>query len=236
MKKFLSFSILVLFFASCDILKAVATDVLTIPTSEEAAGGLKDALNQGVSNGVDVLSARGGFLNNAMYKILLPPDAQKIAEKLRALGMGTQVDNVIARINEGAENAVKTAKPIFVNAVTGMTFNDALGILTGGKSSATEYLKKTTTESLTEAFKPKIQESLDQVGVTKYWGDLVAIYNKIPTVQKLDPDLNSFVTAKALVALFSKIEEEENAIRDNINLRSTDLMKKAFAYADTKKK
>lgn len=236
MKKIISLSLLFLFFASCDVLQAVATQALTIPTSTEAAGGLKDALKQGFSNGVDVLSVRGGFLNNAMYKILLPPDAQKIADKMRNLGMGPQVDNVIAKLNEGAENAVQTAKPIFIDAVTGMSFSDAMGVLTGGKGAATKYLKNYTTEALTASFKPKIQEALNQVGVTKYWGDLVNQYNRIPMVQKMNPDLNSFVTEKALVALFSKVEEEENTIRTNTASRTTPLMKKVFSYADSQKK
>ncbi len=234
--KILSLSLLSLFFASCDILQAVAKEALAIPTSAEAAGGLKDALKQGIGTGVDYLSARGGFSNNAMYKILLPPDAQKIADKLRDLGMGPQVDNVIAKLNEGAENAVKTAKPIFVDAITNMNFSDAMGILTGGKGAATNYLRNTTTTALTAAFKPEIQKALDQVGVTKYWGDLVAVYNRIPLVEKLNPDLNAFVTEKALVALFSKVEEEENAIRENPARRLTDLMVKSFAYADAMKK
>ncbi len=235
-KQLLALAILSLFFASCDVLKAVATQALTIPTSSEATSGLKDALKQGFGNGVDFLSAKGGFLNNAAYKILLPADAQKVADKLRSLGMDAQVDQVIAKLNEGAENAVKTAKPIFMDAVTSMNFSDAMGILTGGKGSATAYLKNTTTAALTNAFKPKIQEALNQVGVTKYWGDLVAIYNKLPMTQKLNPDLNSFVTEKALVALFSKVEEEENAIRANPAKRATEMMKKAFAYADSQKR
>ncbi|MCX6190153.1 MAG: DUF4197 domain-containing protein [Bacteroidetes bacterium] len=235
-KKLLAVAFLSMFFASCDILQAVATQALTIPTSGEASSGLKDALKQGFGNGVDFLSAKGGFLNNAAYKILLPADAQKIADKLTAMGMGAQVDNVILKLNEGAENAVKTAKPIFIDAVTGMNFSDAMGILTGGHGAATNYLRSNTTVALTSAFKPKIQEALDQVGVTKYWGDLVNIYNRIPMVQKLNPDLNAFVTDKALVALFSRVEEEENAIRANPVKRGTEMMKKAFAYADMQKK
>jgi hypothetical protein len=150
--------------------------------------------------------------------------------------MGPQVDNVIAKLNEGAENAVQTAKPIFIDAVTGMSFSDAMGVLTGGKGAATKYLKNSTTEALTASFKPKIQEALNQVGVTKYWGDLVNQYNRIPMVQKMNPDLNSFVTEKALVALFSKVEEEENTIRTNTASRTTPLMKKVFSYADSQKK
>lgn len=222
-------------FTSCDVLKTVATEVLTIPSTEEAAGGLKDALKQGFGKGVDVLSAKGGFNNNSLIRILLPGDAQKMADKLRSIGMGAQVDKVINTMNEGAESAVLTAKPIFINAVTNMSFSDAMGILTGGKGAATKYLKETTTASLTEAFRPKIQESLDKVGFTANWSTLVNAYNAIPLVSKMNPDLNAYITEKALTALFSKVEEEENLIRENPSLRATDLMKKAFAYADTRK-
>lgn len=235
MKKLVLAGIIAVSIASCDVMKTVATEVLTIPTSTEAAGGLKDALSQGFSNGVTTLSSRGAFGNNPAIKILLPPDAQKIADKLTAIGFGPQVDNVIAKLNEGAENAVATAKPVFINAVKEMSFNDAMGILTGGKGAATSYLKQTTTAQLTTLFQPKIQESLDQIGVTKNWADLVTKYNSIPFVTKMNPDLNGFVTEKALAALFNKVEEEENLIRDNPVKRTTDLMKRAFAYADTKK-
>jgi hypothetical protein len=235
MRKILYATAFCLLITSCDVLKTVASEVLTIPTTEEAAGGLKDALRQGFGNGADALSVPGAFKNNSLIKILLPADAQKVADKLRDIGMGAQVDNVIAKLNEGAENAVKTAKPIFMDAVTNMSFNDAMGILTGGKGSATNYLKQTTTGALTDAFRPKIQASLDQIGVTKNWSDLVNTYNKIPFITKMNPDLNAHVTEKTLQALFNKVEEEENLIRDNPSKRGTELMKKAFAYADTKK-
>ncbi|MES2619103.1 MAG: DUF4197 domain-containing protein [Bacteroidota bacterium] len=235
MKKLVLAGMIALSIASCDVLKTVATDVLAIPTTTEAAGGLKDALSQGFSNGVTNLSTRGAFGKNPLIKILLPPDAQKIADKLTAIGFGPQVENVITKLNEGAENAVATAKPVFISAVKDMTFNDAMGILTGGKGAATNYLKQTTTTQLTTLFRPKIQESLDQIGVTKNWADLVTKYNSIPLVTKLNPDLNGFVTEKALAALFNKVEEEENLIRENPLLRSTELMKKAFNYADSKK-
>ncbi|HEY1047127.1 MAG TPA: DUF4197 domain-containing protein [Bacteroidia bacterium] len=236
MKKYIITAFIALSIVSCDVLKTVATEVLTIPTSTEAAGGLKDALKQGFGNGVDVLSAAGGFNKNNAIRILLPSDAQKIADKLRAIGMGTQVDNVINKLNEGAESAVKTAKPIFIDAVTNMSFSDAMSILTGGNGAATNYLKQNTTTALTEAFKPKIQESLDKVGFTANWTTLVNEYNKIPLVNKLNPDLNGYVTEKALLALFNKVEEEENLIRSNPAKRGTELMKKAFNYADTQKK
>lgn len=236
MKKYIITAFIAFSIVSCDVLKTVATEVLTIPTSTEAAGGLKDALKQGFGNGVDVLSAAGGFNKNNAIRILLPSDAQKIADKLRAIGMGTQVDNVINKLNEGAESAVKTAKPIFIDAVTNMSFSDAMSILTGGNGAATNYLKQNTTNALTDAFKPKIQESLDKVGFTANWTTLVNEYNKIPLVNKLNPDLNGYVTEKALLALFNKVEEEENLIRSNPAKRGTELMKKAFNYADTQKK
>jgi len=236
MKHLFYATIFTLLFASCDVLSTVATDLLTIPTTEEASGGLKDALSQGFTNGVSALSTKGAFGNNPAIKIVLPADAQKIADRLTAMGMGDQVNSVISKLNEGAENAVATAKPVFLNSVKNMSFKDAMGILTGGKGSATNYLKQTTTTELTGLFRPQIQASLDQVGVTKNWGDLVNIYNKIPLVTKLNPDLNGFVTEKALAALFTKVEAEENLIRENPTQRATALMKKAFAYADTQKK
>lgn len=235
MKKVLYSALICLALVSCDALK-VAENVLAIPTGEEAAGGLKDALKQGFSKGADALSAQGAFKNNNAIKIFLPADAQKVADKLRTIpGMAPKVDDVIARLNEGAENAVKTAKPIFVDAVNKMTFNDAMKILTGGNGAATNYLKQTTSESLRAAFKPKIQEALDQIGVTKNWAELVNHYNSIPFVTKMNPDLNGHVTEKAMAALFSKVEEEENAIRANPAQRTTELMKKAFNYADSHK-
>lgn len=241
MKKLLILSIFSVSLISCDALKILATeaatDVLSAPSSAEAAGGLKDALKQGFGNGVNVLSAAGGFNKNSAIRILLPTDAQKIADKLRSIGMGSQVDNVINKLNEGAEAAVLTAKPIFMDAVTNMSFTDAMGILTGGKGAATTYLKQNTTSALSSAFKPKIQESLDKVGFTSNWADLVNIYNKNPLIaNKLNPDLNGYVTEKTLSALFNKVEEEENLIRENPAKRATDLMAKAFKYADTQKK
>jgi hypothetical protein len=235
MRKILYATAFCFLIASCDVLKTVASEVLTVPTTEEAAGGLRDALKQGFGNGADALSVPGAFKNNSLIKILLPADAQKVADKLRTIGMGAQVDDVINKLNEGAENAVMTAKPIFMDAVSNMSFSDAMGILTGGNGSATNYLKQTTTGALTEAFRPKIQASLDQIGVTKHWTELVSTYNKIPFVTKMNPDLNAHVTEKALVALFSRVEQEENLIRENPSKRGTELMKKAFAYADTKK-
>lgn len=239
MKKYLLVGALSMFISACDVAKVVATDVIanlnTVPTQSEAADGLKDALKQGFSNGVAQLSQTGAFNNNALIKILLPEDAQKVADKLRSIGMGNQVDKVIFQLNEGAEKAVATAKPIFIDAVSKMSFTDAMSILTGGNGAATNYLKQTTSSALQAAFKPQIEQSLSQVGFTAHWADLVNTYNKIPLVTKQNPDLNQYVTDKAMKALFDQVEKEENAIRTDPSKRLTDLMKKAFNYADTKK-
>jgi len=239
MKKYIFFALLTFLLSACDIAKVVATDVIsnlnTVPTQTEAADGLKDALKQGFSNGVVQLSQTGSFNNNNLIKILLPEDAQKVADKLRSIGMGDQVDKVIFQLNEGAEKAVSTAKPIFIDAVSKMSFSDAMSILTGGNGAATNYLKQTTSSALQTAFKPQIEQSLNQVGFTAHWSDLVNTYNKIPLVTKQNPDLNQYVTDKAMKALFDRVEIEENAIRSDPSKRLTDLMKKAFNYADTKK-
>ncbi len=238
MKKIILATFILLNIAACDVLNQagkVAGDILLTPTSEEAAGGLKEALKQGFGRGSDLLSVKGAFSNNSLIKILLPPDAQKIADQATQLGLGSEVDKVISKLNEGAENAVKTAKPIFLDAVTKMSFTDAMGVLTGGKGAATDYLKRTTTTALTNAFKPEIQKALDQVGLTRLWTPIVEKYNLFAT-KKLNPDLNAHVTEKALVALFNKVEEEENSIRTNPAQCVTDLMKKVFSYADNYKK
>ncbi|NUM31008.1 MAG: DUF4197 domain-containing protein [Bacteroidetes bacterium] len=220
-----------LFSDANEILKTINAGI----TEEEAASGLKEALNSGVSTGTDFLSKRDGFLKNDMYKILFPPEAQKIEQTLRNLGFGNKCDQVIENINRGAEMAVAVAKPVFINSIKQMKIKDAIKIVTGGNGAATSFLKRTTTSELTNKFKPIIQTSLDKTQATKYWTDIMTIYNKIPGVEKINPDLNSYVTQKALSALFSQIETEENNIRKDPLKRSTQLLKKVFGYADQKK-
>lgn len=214
-----------------DLLKNANTGI----TEDEAANGLKEALNAGVSAGTDFLSKRDGFFKNDAYKILFPPEAQKIEQTLRNLGFGNKCDQVIENINRGAEMAVAEAKPVFINSIKQMSIKDALNIVTGGNGAATSYLKRTTTTELTNKFKPIIQSSLDKTQATKYWTDIMTLYNKIPGVDKINTDLNSYVTQKALTALFSQVETEENKIRQDPLKRGTQLLKKVFGYADQKK-
>ena len=164
--------------------------------------------------------------------MLLPPDAKKIETTLRKMGMGAQVDKAILSINRGAEDAVAYAKPIFVDAIKEMTLTDALNIVRGNKDAATQYFKQKTTEKLVGAFKPSVQSSLDKVSATKYYGDLVNTYNKLPTTfNKVNPDLTSFVVGKAVDALFDQVAKEEANIRANPAARATDILKKVFGSA-----
>jgi hypothetical protein len=198
-------------------------------SNSEIVAGLKEALNVGTKNSANKLSAVNGYFGNQLIKILMPPEAKKIESALRAVGMGNVVDKAIMSMNRAAEDAASKSVPIFVNAITSMTIQDGVSILKGGNGAATNFLKAKTTASLTTAFRPVINNSLSKVGATKYWSEMVNIYNKLPTVrQKLNPDLAGYVTERALNGLFVTISEEENKIRTNPGARVTDLLKKVF--------
>lgn len=198
------------------------------PTSEEVTSGLKEALTQGATKGSQLVSQIDGYFKNPEIKIPFPPDVKIVETKLRFLGMGSQVDEFVLSLNRGAEDAAKGAAPIFVSSIKQMTIADAMGILKGEPDAATQYLKKTTTIQLKEKFKPIVQKSLDKVSATKYYGDLIGNYNRIPFVQKVNPDLNSYATDMAIQGLFVMIAKEEKNIRKDPLARSTDLLKKIF--------
>lgn len=201
-------------------------------TNAEVAGGLKEALTLGASKGADLLSQTDGYYKSA-YKILLPAEARKVTEKLKVVPGFSNVEEIILeRINRGAEDAAKKAKPIFVNAIKQMTFTDAMNILMGADDSATRYLETATGDPLYQEFNPIIVESLDRLNARKYWADAVAAYNKIPFVDRANPDLDDYVTTEALKGLFSMVEKEEKNIRLNVNARGTDLLRKVFAKQD----
>lgn len=205
----------------------------SVPSNLEIGNGLKEALVKGTTMGVSNLSQSGGYLNNPLFKIPFPEDAAKIESTLRGIGLGGEVDKVITSLNRAAEDAVTEAKPLFVDAIKQMTFADVKNILFGADTAATTYLKSKTGEQLKSAFQPKIQASLDKVNATKYWTDVISQYNKIPLVTKMNPDLNSFVTDRAIKGLFIKIAQEEMSIRENPVERTTDLLKKVFNYAQS---
>jgi hypothetical protein len=198
-------------------------------TENEAGQGIKEALVQGVTTAVLNLNKADGFFGSEIYKVLLPPDALKIEKSLRKVGMGEQVDKAILAINRGAEDAVGFAKPIFVDAIKEMTLKDAINIVKGPKNAATEYFKQKTTEKLIAAFTPSVKSSLEKTDATKYYGDIVNTYNGFPTTfKKVNPDLTSFVVAKAVDALFDQVAKEEANIRANPMARTSDILKKVF--------
>ncbi|MGI8637340.1 MAG: DUF4197 domain-containing protein [Segetibacter sp.] len=196
-------------------------------SSNTIASGLKEALQIGAERGTARLSAVDGFFKNAALKILLPAEAQKVEVKLRALGLGTQVDNAILSMNRAAEDASKSATPIFINAIKQITIQDAVGILRGGDFAATNYLKDKTTANLTEAFRPVIEQSLAKVNATKYWNTLFSTYNTFSS-QKVNTDLSAYVTEKALSGIFQEVSLEEQKIRKNPAAQTTALLKKVF--------
>jgi hypothetical protein len=218
-----------------DVLKK-AKDVVSggSLSQEDAGNGLKEALNAGVGQAVDFLSAKDGYFQSP-YKILVPEEAQKIASKLKMVpGFSNFEADLTERMNRAAEDAATKAKPIFIAAIKGMTFQDALNILMGKQDAATRYLEKSTFDKLYAEFKPVIQTSLDKVNAREYWKSGVTAYNKLPFVDKTNPDLDDHVTRKALVGMFSLVEKKEQGIRSNVNLRNTDLLRKVFAQQDKK--
>lgn len=196
-------------------------------SSAEIASGLKQALEVGAQNSANQLSSLDGFFKNAAIKILLPAEAQKVEKTLRDLGMGSLVDKAILSVNRAAEDAAKSAAPIFIDAIKTMTIQDAVGILKGGDFAATDYLKSKTTSALTAAFKPVIESSLTKVNATKYWSDVFTNYNRFAT-NKINPDLSAFVTGKAIDGIFYQVSLEEQKIRKDPVARVTDLLKKVF--------
>jgi hypothetical protein len=198
-------------------------------SSDEIVSGLKEALTLGAQKSADRLSAADGFFKDAVVKILMPEQARNVEKTLRSVGMGKLVDDAILSMNRAAEDASKSAAPIFVNAVKRMTVQDGLSILRGADTAATGYLRKTTSPELTAAFHPVIDSSLQKTGATKYWKEVFEAYNKLPTTfNKVNPDLSGFVTQKAMDGIFYYVAQEEKKIRKDPAAQVTDLLKKVF--------
>jgi hypothetical protein len=198
-------------------------------SNEDIVGGLKQALTIGAKKSADRLSAVDGFFKDAAVKILLPEQARKVENTLRSLGMGKMVDDAILSLNRAAEDAAKSASPIFVNAVRNMSIGDALGILRGADTAATSYLRKTTSPDLSRSFKPVIDSSLKKTDATRYWKDVFETYNKLPTTfKKVDTDLSAYATQKAMDGIFYYVAIEEKQIRKDPAAQVTDLLKKVF--------
>jgi hypothetical protein len=208
-------------------------NVLGNLSQDQIGKGLKEALDKGIQEQVSQLAKPDGFFKNEMVKIMLPEELQKVDKTLRSMGMGSVADQGLQLLNRAAEDAVKEATPIFVQAIKELTFNDAKNILLGGQSSATTYLKEKTSKQLAGKFAPVIEESLAQVGATKVWEGIFTKYNSLPLVSPVDPNLTNYVTEKTMDGVFTMIAVEENKIRGNEdNSRSTTLLKDVFGKQD----
>lgn len=211
--------------AADDLVEETNTKKLT---EEEVGKALKEALTIGIEKGVKQLSRADGYFLNPEIKILMPKEAKSVEDKLRKIGQDDLVDDAIESMNRAAEDAASEAKDIFIMAIKELTLKDVMNILHGENNAATLYLENHTRNQLVNKFKPIIQVSLNKVGATQYWKKVFTTYNKIPFVKKVNPDLDDYVTNKAIDGLFNQIAKEELEIRKNPAARVTDLLKKVF--------
>ena len=235
MKKILLAITLITCFTACDTAQQLLNQAATTYqngglSTDEIANGLKEALTVGTQNGTNRLSAVDGFFANAALKILMPPEAQKVENTLREFGLSSVVDKAVLSMNRAAEDAAKSATPIFINAIKKMTITDAINILKGGNNAATNYFKNNTTAALTAAFRPSVESSLSKVNATKYWKDVFSTYNRFSS-KPVNTDLTAYVTDKAVAGIFTEVANEELKIRQNPEARVSDLLKKVFGSA-----
>jgi hypothetical protein len=233
----INFALIVALLPSCDVLEEAA-QIVTTPTpskpsltNAEVVSGLKEALNVGIKNSVNLTSVTDGFFKNADIKLPFPEDAIKVRQKAIELGMTSQVEKFEMTLNRAAEEATKEALPIFADAITNMSISDGFTILNGGNGAATKYLKDNTTAKLTTAFAPKVEAAIAKVKLTEYWNPIITKYNSVATLtggEKMNPDLNKYVTERAITGLFHMVEIEENKIRKDPMARVSDLLQKVF--------
>lgn len=245
MKTLIAIALGSVLFISCDVANEVSSIASNLSTSmntntsatqpklsnADVISGLKEALSVGIQNSVKLSSVTDGFLKNPMIRLPFPEDAAKVKQKALDLGMKTQVDNFETTLNRAAETATKEALPIFTKAITSMSVSDGFSILNGGNGAATAFLKKQTTAELTAAFSPKVKDAIAQVKLTEVWNPIMTKYNTAMTFtggQKVNPDLNAYVTQKAIDGLFKLVEQEENKIRKDPAARVNDILQKVF--------
>lgn len=233
-KKIIAF-ILLFQIISCAELQQMANNLPQQGLSNfEIAGGLKEALDKGITEQVSKLALKDGFYKNQMVKILLPAELQKVDATLRKIGLSKVADEGLKVLNRAAEDAVSEATPIFVNAIKELTITDAKNILLGNKDAATMYLKTKTETTLYQKFNPVIKNSFRKVGADKIWKNIITRYNNIPLTNNVNPDLTDYVTTQALSGVYKMITVEETKIRTNIQSRTSDLLRKVFALQDKK--
>lgn len=220
-----------------DIQKAVIENTLGGSSNGKVAGvdtetlikGLKEALEVGSQRAIEEISQPGGYLDNANIRIPLPSGIDKVGSILRKYGLEKEVDKFENSMNNAAEKAAPHATKLIVDAVRNMSFSDAQKIYQGSDDAATQYFKQKTEGQLRELFQPSIQESLSTVGATRHYNDLASEAKEIPFVgDKVEVDLDRYVTEKALDGLFTMLAAEEKKIRENPTARTTELLKEVF--------
>lgn len=211
-----------------DLTKGIKSSSKEEPDDNTTASGLKEALTIGVGNAVSSVSKVDGYFGNQMIKILMPEKIQKVADILKKAGFQKQVDDFVLSMNRAAEKAAPQASSIFVGAIKEMTFEDARKILQGGDTAATDYFKSKTSNKLYDAFKPIISSSMNEVGVTRAYKEMMGKYESLPFMKKESIDLDHHVTNKALDGLFYMLGQEEKKIRTDPAARVTDLLKTVF--------
>lgn len=197
-------------------------------SNDEVVSGLKEALTVGSNKSSAQASKADGFYKNPAIKIPFPPEAKQMESTLKGIGMTKQVDKFTMQLNRAAELAAKDAAPIFVNAIKSMSIADGFTILNGANNAASTYLKDKTNAELTAKFKPIVASALKKVAITKYWNPLVTTYNKVPGAKKQNPNLEAYVTQRAIEGLFKLVADEELKIRKDPASRVSDLLKKVF--------
>jgi hypothetical protein len=197
-------------------------------SNEEVVNGLKEALTVGTNNSSDMAGKLDGFYKNPRLFIPWPEEAAEMKARLMKMGFTKKVEEFEMSLNRAAEEAALKAAPVFTNAIVNMSVQDGFAILKGADTAATNYLRKTTYTPLKEQFLPVVKEAIQKVNVTSYWNPLVTAYNKLPGVKKQNPDLDDYVTNKAINGLMILIADEEVKIRKNPAARVTDLLKKVF--------
>jgi len=198
-------------------------------TDAKVAAGLKDALKVGTENTVNITGHLDGYFKNQAIKILMPEKLRSLESGLRMAGFGPQVDEFVLSMNRAAEKAAPAAKQIFWDAIGQMTFEDARGILGGKETAATDYFRAKTTDRLAAAFKPIVSDSMNQVGVTRQYKELVGRFQMLPFARMESFDLDQYVVGKSLDGLFYVLGQEEVKIRTNPTARVTELLQEVFA-------
>lgn len=233
MRKFIAF-LLIFNLSSCAELQQVVNQLPQggVLDNTEIASGLRQALDFGIDKQVTKLTQKDGFFKNDLVKILLPEELGKVDRALRDIGLSNLADEGLKVLNRAAEDAVKEATPIFIDAVKGITFDDAKNILLGNNDAATQYLTSKTQTALYAKFNPVIKSSFSKVGADDIWNNLINKYNSIPFTNDVNPDLTDYVTGEALKGVYTMIAVEEKDIRTKTASRSTDLLRKVFALQD----